>query len=353
MVSLILPTIVMELAVVPVRPDIVVLAREGHPTATIVLPPNADAKLEGGASDLQHYVKAICDVELPISRDGAQVAGVGLYIGNCAPTTAADLPAPELNPETYAIRVRDGNIFFTGHWPTPVRFAVTSFIEDFLGVRWFAPGELWEFVPKGTRGELAVEVREVVKVPDTSPRIWSGHAWTDEWTTWNLRNKTVLSEVVPRCQFQNFLHQVFPPEKYAKEHPEYYPLINGERWIPPSDSHYWRPCESNPDVIRLTVEYARKWFEDHPTIDSFSLGMDDISHLCGCENCRALDPEPDSYEKREFSDRHYKFVNTIAREIAKTHPDRYIGTLIYSIARKPPQTVPQLADKVGGFRTES
>jgi hypothetical protein len=335
------------------RAEPISLARDGKPTATIVLPAQADPKLAGGALDLQHYVKAICGVELPTNRDGARVEGVGLYIGQCEPTKEADLPEAGPNPESFAIRVRDGSVFFTGRWPTPVRFAVDSFIEDCLGVRWFAPGELWEYVPAGKPGELTVQVRDVAGVPSTSPRVWSGHAWTEDWSAWNLRNKTVLSEVVPRRQFQNFLNQVFPPGKYAQEHPEYYPLIGGKRWIPGKDDRYWRPCESNPDVIRLTVEFARKWFDDRPNVDSFSLGMDDISHLCGCPNCRALDPHPESYEKREFSDRHYKFVNTIAREIARTHPDRYIGTLIYNIARKPPETVPKLEDNVFGFITET
>ncbi|NLF18696.1 MAG: hypothetical protein GX595_15800, partial [Lentisphaerae bacterium] len=47
-------------------------------------------------------------------------------------------------------------------------------------------------------------------VPGTSPRVWSGHAWTPDWKAWSLRNKAVLSEVVPRRQFQNNLHRVFP-----------------------------------------------------------------------------------------------------------------------------------------------
>ncbi len=330
----------------------IILARDGQPAATIVTPADPDAKLALAAQDLQHYVREICRVELPIRRDGKRVAGTGLYIGQCEVTTEADLPAEGLHPESYAIRVRGGNVLFTARWPTPTGFAVSAFIEDVLGVRWFAPGVLWEHVPEGKPGELVAEVAERVKTPDTSPRIWSGHAWFPSWATWNRRNKTVLSEVVPRRQFQNFLHRVFPPERYAKDHPEYYPLIDGKRWIPPKGSRHWRPCESHPDVIRLTVEYARKWFDEHPTVDSFSVGMDDISHLCGCARCRALDPHPDSYEKREFSDRHYKFVNAIAREIRKTHPDRFIGTLIYSIARTPPETVPKLEDNVFGFITE-
>lgn len=332
----------------------IVLAKAGRPEATIVIPADANSREKQAAQELQHYVAAICGVELPVNEDGKQVAGTGLYIGRCEPTTAADLPAADLNPETYAIGVRGGSVFFTGKHPSPTYFAVSSFIEESLGVRWFAPGDEWEYLPPGTPGELTVEASSLVKVPDTSPRIWSGHAWCDDWKTWNLRNKTILSEVVPRRQFQNRIQAVFPSAKYGKTHPEYYPLINGERWIPPSKGgSHWRPCESNPEVQRLTVEYARKWFDSHPTIDSFSLGMDDISHMCGCANCRALDPHPDSYEQRQFSDRHYKFVNAIAREVARTHPDRYIGTLIYNIARELPETVDKLEDNVFGFITET
>ena len=340
--------------IVPAHAAKVVLAVGGQPAATIVIPANANDKERLAAADLQHYVKAICGVELPLKTDGKAVAGTGLYIGKCEPTQDSDFPGKDLNPETYAIHVRAGGVFFTGRYPTPTYFAVASFLEDNLGVRWFAPGEEWEYVPTGKPGELTVDVRDVVSVPGTSPRVWSGHAWNDDWKTWDLRNKAVLSEVVPRRQFQNFVHRVFPPEKYGATHPEYYPLIGGKRWIPPpgADSH-WRPCESNPEVQRLVVEYARNWFDTHPDVDSFSVGMDDISHLCACDNCRAWDPRPDSYEKREFSDRHYKFVNAIAREIAKTHPDRYVGTLIYNIARNLPETVDRLEPNVFGFITET
>ena len=287
----------------PCTAEVIVLARAGKPLATIVVPAPAAAPIQSAARDLQTYVRLICQVELPIREDGRRVEGTGLYIGPCEPSVETDLPAKDLNPEAAARRVRDGSVFFCSRWPTPAAFAVYDFLEDRLGVRWFAPGELWQYVPKGTVGELAVEVQDAVHVPGTSPRVWSGHGWTHSWKAWNLRNKVVLSEVVPRRQFQNNLHRVFPPEKYAAEHPEYYPLIGGKRWIPPKDAGpYWRPCESNPEVQRLTVEYARKWFDEHPNSDSFSVGMDDISHICSCPNCRAWDPHPDSYEKRQFSD---------------------------------------------------
>lgn len=346
--------IVMLAWALPARSASVVLARDGQPRASIVLPAEAAEPLRTAARDLQAYVRAICGVELPVLDDGRTVEGCGLYIGACGPAQPSDLPDATANPETAALRVRDGNILFAGRWPTPTAFAVYSFLEDTLGVRWFAPGRLWEHVPKGTPGVLTVEVAERVMVPGTSPRVWSGHAWTPDWKAWSLRNKAVLSEVVPRRQFQNNLHRVFPPATYGKTHPEYYPLINGERWIPGKDAGtHWRPCEGNPDVQRLTVEYARRWFDQNPNIDSFSVGMDDIARLCSCEQCRAWDPAPDSYEQRQFSNRHYTFVNAIAREIAKTHPERYVGTLIYNIARQLPEKVDRLEPNVFGFITET
>jgi hypothetical protein len=143
----------------------IVLVRGGEAVATVVIPSDAPTVIRTAAEDLRHYVSAICGVDLPLRDDGSSVPGTGLYIGGCDAATAADLPGAELNPETYAIRVRDGSIFFTGRHPTPAAFAVFSFIEDTLGVRWFAPGELWEHVPPGTPGELAVDQDSLVKVP--------------------------------------------------------------------------------------------------------------------------------------------------------------------------------------------
>jgi hypothetical protein len=150
------------------------------------------------------------------------------------------------------------------------------------------------------------------------------------------------------------MHRIFAPSKYGKTHPEYYPLVNGKRYIPAEDSQTnWWPCIGNPDVQRITVEYIRQWFKDHPDQDSFSLGMDDIAYMCSDPLCRAMDAHPDDYEHRRFSDRFYKFINIIAREVKKTNPDKYIGTLVYNIARELPEQVPMMEDNVFGFLTQN
>lgn len=327
------------------------LVKDGRPNATIVVQANAPERIQQAGADLQKYLQKITGVQLPLQSDGKDARGITLNVGQTETTQEGDLPDASLNPETYAISQRGDDVYFTGNYPAPTAFAVYSFLEDQLGVRWFAPGDDWEYVPQShDKSTFTVDVKKVVSVPDTSPRVWSGHSWTQDWKDWNLRNKALQSEKVPRRNFQNRVYQIFPPPKYGKTHPEYYPLINGKRSIPADNSSKrWWPCMGNKDVQRLTVAYIRDFFKKNPNADSFSLGMDDIYNVCGCPLCRAMDANADDYENRRFSTRFYKFVNIVAGEIKKSNPDKYIGVLIYDIAKALPEGVPQIEDNVFGY----
>jgi hypothetical protein len=328
------------------------LVHGGRPGATIVVANDRDPGLKRAAADLRHYVRAITGVELPTVTDGRRVEGVGLYVGRCEVSLDTDSPPADVTPEAFAIRVRDGNVLFAGRATPAVEFAVYSFIEEKLGVHWFWPGPLGEVLPPRSPGKLVVNIEDEVRVPDWSPRVWSGCDYYPAWKDWNRRNRLSIGGPLPRRQCQNVIHRVFPPEKYAKTHPEYYPLIDGKRWIPAKGDNYWRPCESNPDVQRLVVEYAVEFFKKDPDSDSFSLGMDDISHVCGCPQCCAWDASPNDYARRRFSDRHYRFVNIMARKIADRCPGKHVGTLIYNIARELPKTVDRLEPNVFGYLTQ-
>ncbi len=338
---------------VPAHGARIELVRDGRSCATIVVADDRDDGPKRSALDLQHYVEAITGVRLPMRTDGRRVDGVGLYVGRCQPSRDADLPPADVTPEAFAVRVRDGNVFFVGRATPAVEFAVVSFIEDRLGVRWFWPGPLGEVLPPRSPGKLAVNVEDEVVVPDWSPRVWSGNSYYPSWRDWNRRNKLSIGPPLPRRQFQNYVWKVFPTEKYAETHPEYYPLVKGKRWIPPKGVRHWRPCESNPEVQQLIVDHAVEYFKQHPESDSFSLGMDDIATMCSCPACIAMDARPHrDYALRRFSDRHYKFVNTMARKIAERCPGKHVGTLIYNIARTLPKTVDRLEPNVFGYLTQ-
>jgi len=331
------------------------LAEDGEAKATIVLQENANERLTQAAQDLQHYLSKIAGVKIPLVEDNGEISGVVLNVGSTKASRQNDRLPKKGNPESYRITVRDNAIFFEGRYPTSSAFAVYEFLEKQLGVRWFAPGADWEFVPENpSPGTLVVDVKDSQTIPETSPRVWSGHDWTEEWTRWNLRNRTVQSERVPKRNFQNQMYRIFPPSKYAKSNPEYFPLVDGKRWIPPSDEYRnWWPSMGNEEVHRVTVKYIRDYFDENPESDSFSLGMDDIWYMCGDEKSRAMDASPEDYANKNFSSRFYKFINLIARELKKTHPDKYIGVLVYNITQELPADVPKIEDNVFGYMTET
>lgn len=334
--------------------DTLTLVKDRSAQATIVVEEKADEKLMQAALDLQFYIREISGAELPLKKDGIAAPGTNLHIGRTRGAQTDDAPGKDAGLEAFAVRLRDGDLYFRGKQNFPTAFAVYAFIEKHLGVRWFAPGDDWTYIPpKGSRPTLQVEIDDSITDPDFSPRVWSSHDFNADWNLWNLRNKTLQSEVVSKRNFQNNIYRVFPASKYAKTHPEYYPLINGKRQVPADDKpSRMFPCFGNPEVQQVTVEYIRGYFDRYPTQDSFSLGIDDVGSFCQCSLCRAMDTRPDDYEKRNFSNRYYSFVNIIAREVKKTHPDKFIGTLIYNVVQHLPENVPQMEDNVFGFMTQ-
>jgi len=350
---LLLFTLILSASAVVAQP--LQLVKNGKPNATIILAKDATQRMQWAAGSLQTYIQKISGVKLPLKKDGKDVPGITLNVGKTDTALESDLPDASLNPESYAIKVRNDDIYFAARYPTAVTFAVHSFIEDNLGVRWFAPGDDWEYVPQlQDKSTFTVEVKSVVKEPDTSPRFWSSHKYGPEWNSWNFHNKIISAEkTAPWRGFQNYIYKIFPPEKYAKTHPEYYPLINGKRVIPQKGDVYWWPCIGNKDVQRITAEYIHQFFVEHPNVDSFSLGMDDIYTMCQDSLCRAMDAHPDDDKNRHYSDRYYKFINIVAAQVKKTDPGKYIGLLVYDATRQLPQTVPHIEDNVFGYITQN
>lgn len=81
-----------------------------------------------------------------------------------------------------------------------------------------------------------------------------------------------------------------PPSKYGPSHPEYYALVNGKRlWQNYDGKHGAQLCTSNPDVIRLVIDYCNRTFEEHPDYQTISISPNDGGGFCECERCRRLD----------------------------------------------------------------
>jgi hypothetical protein len=130
--------------------------------------------------------------------------------------------------------------------------------------------------------------------------------------------------------FVHSFYSILPPKQYFQAHPEYYALVDGRR----RDDNA-QLCLTNPDVLRLTIEHVLEWINQHPEASIISVSQNDNRGWCECENCQRVEQE----EGGAHSGPILRFVNAVAAEVGKTHPDKLIDTLAYSYSEPPPLKV--------------
>lgn len=140
-------------------------------------------------------------------------------------------------------------------------------------------------------------------------------------------------------------------KKYMQTKPEYFALqFNGKR-IQRTD--HVRICKSNPQVIKQTVENARKYLNSNKNVDVYLVSPCDGSYdiFCMCKNCREWDPKYQPLGARRVylgrnrpmfkypgsSDRVFRFTCEVAKELKKSHPHVKVGYLAYAGYLAPPR----------------
>ena len=297
------------------------LARDGEAVAHIIA---VDGVETGSpAAELERYLERIAGADFQVASSGSPPAVIVRQekgLGRAVRIGQSD---------------GQGNIVIAGSDERETLLAVYAFLYK-LGCRWFMPGDIGEVIPQ----KRNLSVRPAAE-PFTPSLYLRNHwyAWGTEDTTgeqgrrfydWHLRNYNTGH---PITHGHNLLTPV-PPQKYMKEHPEYYALVAGER-------QPTQPCTTNPDAIRIFIDYINDYFDRNPQATSWSLCPEDNTDFCECQRCRALDidePDPIIGEPQK-TDRIITFCNIIAEGVAKKHPDKVLSTYAYVNYTAPPRRV--------------
>jgi len=144
--------------------------------------------------------------------------------------------------------------------------------------------------------------------------------------TYNQGDQSTGGNVTIFPYVHSFVNNLVPPKTYFDTHPEYYSLIKGKR-VPNEQL-----CLTNPDVLKIVTEQVLKWIEQYPDITIFEVSQNDGEGPCRCENCNAIVKEEGSQMGPIL-----RFVNAVADEVARKHPDKYIDTLSYAYSETPPK----------------
>ena len=217
-----------------------------------------------------------------------------------------------------------------------------TFLEDYLGVR-FLTKDHTHVPPMGDQC-LVGPVDRIYH-----PQLQFRSAYVGEFKdapdfAARLRNNFILydSKLGPkhggssRTRLINHtFYQMIPSSQYGQEHPEYFSRVDGKRLaIVENDSRDTELCLTNPDVLQIVIKAVQKHLDEHPEYQNVSVSQNDNEKYCRCPQCAAIDEREGSPTGSLLT-----FVNSVADEVAETHPGVDVGTLAYLYSRKPPKTI--------------
>ncbi|MDQ2801042.1 MAG: DUF4838 domain-containing protein, partial [Armatimonadota bacterium] len=312
------------------------IAQSGQPRCVILCQAGASPPEVYAANDLAATLKQITGAQFTVrvvqpgerlpARQSAIIVGAG-------PLTKAFLPeSSRLGPEELIMRTHGRYLALAGGRPRGTVYAVTRFLQEQCGVRWWT---LWASrIPhRPTLRLTALNVRETPAFEYREPYWFS--ALDGAWAVHNQNNgqfAQVSPEMGGKTTYTGFVHTFYslvPPEKYFKIHPEWYSLINGKRTYQGAQL-----CLTNPQLKDFVVARVKELLRESPGTNIISVSQNDQFGACECPVCKALDDREGSHSGTLLS-----FVNYVAQKIAPEFPHVALDTLAYQYTRRPPRTI--------------
>jgi len=307
------------------------LFADGRAALAIFTPADPAPEEVEAAALLARVLGAAGGVEFPVRTETA-AGGRGIYVGD---TRAARRRLPLINAAGIGID-RDGirivvlrdRIFIQGAEPWGTRFAASWFLQRHAGARWFMPGPLGETIPRART--LAVPVGAEVREPAWASReFWGLGPGGEEWAALNGLRR--------RFAFSHNLTNVFPPE-VADAHPDWFPIVDGERVRPTKGDYRWQPDLTRDDVAAHAAAAASRHFDANPSDISFALGVNDSVRFDQSAATRAV-VEPLRWFRGfpDYSDLVFGFMNRTAAALDARWSDKRLGALAYFWSENTPR----------------
>lgn len=218
--------------------------------------------------------------------------------------------------------------------------AVTGFLTK-LGARWFMPGELGEVLPKLSTIELP-RIDETVQ-PDFALRQFNFRFGTlgADAALWAMRLGLRSDE---NLQIAHGMASMTNNQRVFDAHPDWFAVYGGKPDFKPGDSKC-QLCYSNDELFRETVRWARALLDTYKYQTVSIMPPDGYTSICQCDKCKGKD-SPERNERGLLSDYVWDFVNRVAKEIAKTHPQARVLNCAYGVYTLPPLKIDKLEPNV-------
>lgn len=339
------------------------VARDGTPAATIVVPAfdknqtNEEKWTARAAEWLHDYVKKSTGADLVLVTEGEKTTGNVISVGHTRLAADAGITTEGMKWDECRLLVKGNTLFLIGRdtygpgsrddlGAKGTCRAVVTFLEDFIGCKWFIPSP---------QGELVPEMKSIT-VPDdldksSVPVFVYGHGryLYGVGTPAGLANN--FRTAIAAYTAGGHTWPVWVPYKeYFEEHPEYFAMINGKR----VGDRWNHLCTSNPEVKEILLREVRKKFDEG--YEWVQLAQSDGYKRCQCPDCEALDNYRGWFgdDKTFFfetlrnnpCERIHLLHKAIIDECQKSHPDKKVHLLVYGPTSWPSKKFDRYGDNV-------
>ena len=313
------------------------------------------------ARDLRNALGKVISRPIPYEREAKdrKLDGVTVYLGDTRAAKAEGLDAAKLKRGEFRLVTKPGKAFILSNTGMAATYGVAEFLERYADYYFcLISGD----DPYTVQPEREVPVADVALMHDMYARhysCWGKHypktcnKIAGEFTrrarcrSWTELEPQVLPSRLPG--YSHSYYKYVPPEKYLKDHPEYYSL--GEDGVRHSKANYASElCLSNPEVLDVVYnsmcamieEEKAKKGEEYPRVYDFSQ-MDNASYICMCDKCKEIiaryNKKPGGHREGGDAGLQLWFVNQLARKIAERYPEVIIRTFAYVSTEEPPKGI--------------
>ncbi|MBQ6470673.1 MAG: DUF4838 domain-containing protein [Victivallales bacterium] len=339
----------------------VLLVKQGAPQCVIVKEAPAEPFVRLAARELAEHLRLRTGAEIPVLPPDQPVpeGAIPVYLGLSERTRSLGVDEGRLAPGGFLLKVTPQYVIIAGrdHAIAKEPFRGHPFIycrpkldyyssgergtlngvcrtlRDHAGIRHYMWGELGAVIPQSP--DFALPLGERYEAPAFRYRHFAPVWYRDaqpEGLAWLHRLCTSWYDM----PFIN--HSFFVMHRLKDTHPEYFALIDGQRDFDnlSTANHFGNLCLTNPEGIRAFADFISRFFDRHPDLAVYPVvPQDGLHRICECPDCQKL-LSPQLGPNGRHSDAVFHFVAEIAKEVAKRHPDKFVGALAYERYRMPP-----------------
>ena len=329
----------------PQHPTITLVA-DGQPKAAICVLGGRSRALNEAVANLQMFIEKSTTAKLSIVYD--KITPPAIVIGDCDLAKAQGIKATELPIEGFVIKTTADHVLIVGRDVPIVGETIRSdgtangvleFIERFVGVRWYYPGELGQSVPQSK--SLAVSPVHLEDAPKFRKReIWPAVSkpWTGTGTQLGPLHGFLRSG--NSWPVQLVVHS--PNWSKIKEYQEQRPEVYQQRSDKTRDHEML--CYGHPRTLETYLENIERHVSGKTPVHmgisgkAVTVSPADAEVACYCDHCRKLWNEKGG-QYGSASKIVGKFAADLGREMKRRWPDMTVVYLPYLNYTQAPEGV--------------